>query len=304
MKPDDKQVKFIAEVSSNHHRDLDRCFEFVNTAAALGCYAVKFQLFRIDELFAPEILANSKTHRDRRQWELPAAFIPEIASRCWEKGIRFGCTPFFLEAVDILHPHVDFFKISSYELLWDALLARCAQTGKPVVLSTGMADLDEIEHAVSCLKENGCAAPVLLHCVSSYPSRPESCNLAAIGTLRDRFGLAVGWSDHSVSPATISRAVHHWNAEFVEFHLDLDAAGEEYSMGHCWLPHQIEDVIDAVNLGLSADGNGIKEPAPSEEKDRQWRADPKDGLRPRLALRNSRHGPHVPDMTAAASKQP
>ena len=92
----------------------------------IGCDGVKFQLFRIDELFAPEILRKSAQHRARKDWELPEVFLEPIAQRCRERELEFGCTPFFLEAVPILAPFVDFLKIASYELLWDDLIAACA----------------------------------------------------------------------------------------------------------------------------------------------------------------------------------
>ena len=144
---------FISEVSSNHAGDLDRCLEFIDVSAEIGCDAVKFQLFQVEKLFAPEVLASSEEHRNRREWELPSEFIPHIAERCRSRGVQFCCTPFDLEAVDELAPHVDFLKIASYELLWDDLLVACAQTGKPVILSTGMATLDEIQAAVARLRQ-------------------------------------------------------------------------------------------------------------------------------------------------------
>lgn len=280
-------VKFIAEVSSNHHRSLERCNEFIDKAAEIGCYGVKFQLFKIEKLFAKEILDQSGEHRKRKQWELPIEFLPELAERCKHRGIKFGCTPFYLDAVDELLPYVDFYKIASYELLWHALIERCANTRKPLIISTGMADLLEISAAVNVVKKSGCDDLTVLHCVSGYPTPVEQCNLAAIHTIRKDTGLSVGWSDHSVSPAVIYRAVHTWKANTIEFHLDLDKHGEEYGSGHCWLPDQIADVIAVVNTGLLADGNGEKRPLPVEEPDRNWRADPSDGLRPMIPLRKT-----------------
>ncbi|WP_341327687.1 N-acetylneuraminate synthase family protein [Methylotuvimicrobium sp. KM2] len=273
-------VKFIAEVSSNHRCDLERSLAFIDTAAKAGCQAIKFQLFKIDRLFVPEVLANSEKHRKRREWELPVEFLPALAKRCQDKGVEFSCTPFYLEAVAELETYVDFYKIASYELLWGDLLIACALTGKPVVLSTGMATMEEIQHAVDVLKNNGCPAPVLLHCTSSYPTPYAEANLAAIDTLRRETGCEVGWSDHTVEPAVIHRAIHKWGAKVVEFHLDLDGKGEEFAAGHCWLPDQIAAVIKDVNKGIEADGDGVKEPVPSELPDRMWRADPIDGLRP------------------------
>lgn len=275
---------FVAEVSSNHHRDLDRCLRFIDTAAEVGCDSVKFQLFRIEELFASEILEKSSVLRARKEWELPVEFLPFLTSRCRELRMQFSCTPFYLQAVEELIPYVDFYKIASYELLWNDLLAACASTRKPVVLSTGMATMDEIGGAVEILR-SGCNDLTLLHCVSGYPSPVNESNLAAIETLADEFNCKIGWSDHSVSPAVIYRAVHRWNASMIEFHLDLDGDGDEFKMGHCWLPDQIKQVIASVEDGFISDGHSDKKPTPSELPDRDWRADPADGLRPLKKLR-------------------
>lgn len=278
-------VRFVAEVSSNHHGDLERCLEFVDTAARIGCDAVKFQLFRIRELFAPEILRRSSKHRDRVAWELPVRFLPTIVQRCRDHGIGFFCTPFYLEAVSELQPFVDAYKISSYELLWINLLEKCANTGKPVILSTGMATWAEVDGAVQALRSFGCHKIMLLHCVSSYPTAPEDCNLAAIGALRDRYGCDTGWSDHSVSPAVLMRAIHRWQSAMVEFHLDLDGTGAEYAGGHCWLPHTMESLIRSVRNSEAADGVQDKGPVACEFAERDWRADPTDGFRPLRGLR-------------------
>lgn len=280
-------VDFVAEVSSNHHRDLDRCLAFIDAAAAIGSDAVKFQLFRIAELFSPEALASKPELRAREEWELPVEFLPALAERCRLRGLEFGCTPFYLEAVETLAPHVDFFKVASYELLWTDLLRRCAATGKPVVLATGMATLDEVTQAAQTLQDAGCRDLTLLHCVSGYPAPVLECNLSAIKTIADASGCRIGWSDHSVSPAVIYRAIHRWGATMIEYHLDLDGTGEEFATGHCWLPDQMREVIETVRTGEAADGTGEKSPAPSETRDREWRADPVDGLRP---LRRTRVG--------------
>jgi sialic acid synthase SpsE len=280
-----KWPSFVAEVSSNHHRDLERCLKFIRTAAGIGCDAVKFQLFRVRELFAPEALRHDPRLPAREAWELPVQFLPDLARGCHEAGILFSCTPFYLEAVGELLPFVDFYKIASYELMWDHLLKACAGTGKPVVLSTGMATLPEVDHACSVLRGAGCQDLTLLHCVSAYPTKPEDCNLAAIATLQDVCQCPVGWSDHSVEPGVISRAVHHWGASMIEFHLDLEGQGAEFSSGHCWLPEAMHEVIRSVRAGLWADGDGEVGPAASELEERKWRADPSDGLRPLLSTR-------------------
>lgn len=273
-------TRFVAEVSSNHARDLTRSLAFVDAAADIGCDAVKFQLFKIRELFAHEALDRYEHLRAREAWELPVEFLPKIAARCRERAIEFSCTPFYLDAVQELEPFVAFFKVASYEMIWDDLVARCARTGKPLVLSTGMATMDEIAHAVEVARGAGCRDLTLLHCVSGYPTPIDECNLAAIETLRNRFGCSVGWSDHSVRPGVVQRAIHRWGASFVEFHLDLDGQGDEFKTGHCWLPNAMQAVITEVRDAVRADGTGVKVPAPSELPDREWRADPADGLRP------------------------
>jgi len=285
---------FIAEVSSNHNRDLVRMKEFIQVAADIGCDGVKFQLFKIKELFAPEILARSEEHQRRVDWELQLEFIPELAEYTHRCGLKFSCTPFYLEAVGVLKPYIDFYKIASYELLWLDLFRACAATGLPVVFSTGMADLEEVKTAVDYLIEYKCKKITVLHCNSAYPTPVEDANLSALVKLEeylepyvDRGFISYGWSDHTVSPAVIYRAVHKYNVHMVEFHLDLDGKGAEYETGHCWLPDQIAEVISNVNTGFTADGNERFEPSLSELPDRSWRADPQDGLRPLKIIRDS-----------------
>jgi N-acetylneuraminate synthase len=280
-------IRFISEVSSNHAQSLQRSLNFIDRSADAGCHAVKFQLFKIHQLFSQEALKEKPSLLERKGWELPVDFLPVLAARCKERKILFSCTPFYLEAVEELQPYVDFYKIASYELLWDDLLSACARTGKPVILSTGMATIPEITHAVHVLRSNGCARPTLLHCTSAYPTPYEEANLAAIETLRNATGCEVGWSDHTVEPAVLNRAIYKWGATTIEFHLDLDGNGEEFSAGHCWLPDQIAQVIEDINKGFVADGSGVKEPVPSELPDRDWRADPSDGLRPLKSIRSS-----------------
>ena len=274
------RTRFIAEVSSNHHRDLKRSLAFIDAAANVGCDAVKFQLFRIRELFSPEALAFKPELLKREAWELPVSFLAPIAERCRTAGVQFSCTPFYLEAVGELRPLVDFFKVASYELMWDDLLIACAKTGKRVVLSTGMATLDEVGHAVDVLRAAGCKDLVLLHCVSGYPTPVDQCNLSAIATMRDAFACSVGWSDHSVNAGVVTRAVSRWGATVIEFHLDLDGTGDEFKTGHCWLPGQIASVIAMVRDGETGDGSDVKGPVALEKTEREWRADPSDGLRP------------------------
>lgn len=278
-------TKFIAEVSSNHHQDLARCLNFIDVASDIGCDAVKFQLFQLDELFAIEARRARPEFEERRNWELPVEYLPALKDHCEKKEIEFSCTPFYLSAVSELEPYVNFYKIASYELLWHDLILEVAKTGKELVLSTGMATLTEIEQAVSIFRSASSAELTLLHCISGYPTPLKDCNLGAIETIRKNFNIPVGWSDHSRSKLVVERSISKWGATMIEFHLDLDGNGDEFKTGHCWLPEEIGEVIANVkNYGL-IDGSGDKEPMASETFDREWRADPIDGQRP---LRNTR----------------
>lgn len=282
---------FIAEVCSNHNGSLTRALALIDQAAAIGCTGVKFQLFRLDKLYAPEAL-NHPDYRQmlqaRRAWELPLEWLPMLANRCRQRGVKFGCTPFYLEAVDELLPFVDFYKVASYNLLHADLLVKVAKTGKPVMLSTGMATVSEISDAVWIL--DSCPAVTLLHCISVYPTPLNQCDpLATRYLYRFLPGhplWSVGWSDHTVKPGAIYHFTLTSNVKVVEFHLDLDGAGSEYSLGHCWLPGEIGPVIEAVKEArsiLAAPPTG--DFSPVEEKERLWRADPGDGLRPVREMR-------------------
>ena len=282
-------VKFISEISSNHSCDIDRIRKFIEVSAKIGCYAVKFQLFKIDQLFSREVLEKSKMHRSRKKWELPIEFIPEIKKICLENNIKFGCTPFYLGAVEYLDKYVDFFKISSYEILWKNLLEACSKTNKKVIISTGMANLKEIKQAVEIMNLNKSKFE-LLHCISSYPTPPNEANLSAISVLQKKFNCNVGLSDHSVNSEILKRAIYKWNAKIIEFHLDLDGKGEEYESGHCWLPKKIKSLISEVNNSEIYDGVFKKIPMKSEANDRNWRADPSDGLRPIKKFRKKYNG--------------
>ncbi len=279
------RIKFISEVCSNHNSNLPRALNFVDKSAEIGCYSVKFQLFKISKLFAPEIIEKSKTHKFREKWELNPQFIEKIANRCLKKQIYFSCTPFYLDAVDYLKEYVKFFKIASYELLWDDLLQKCAETKKPVIISTGMASFKEIERAYKKLKNFGCKDISIMHCVSNYPAKLGDCNLSTISKLKSKLKCKVGWSDHSKSFDVIARSIHKWKSEMVEFHMDLDGKGVEYNFGHCWLPSEIRPLIRHFNGPHLYDGKPKIYPTESEKKEQKWRRDPIDGYRPIISTR-------------------
>ncbi len=283
---DAKEPFFIAEVSSNHSQNLERCIEFVNVSAEIGCDAVKFQFFRVDDLFSKEAINANPDILIRKNWELPMDFVKSISHAAKKNKISFGISPFSIDSVQKLNPYVDFFKIASYELLWHDLILECIKTEKPLILSTGMSNIEEIQSTTDFIKEHNFNNYSLLHCTSAYPTPPNDCNLAAIETLRDQFNCKVGWSDHSVSDSVILRSIYKWNAEIIEFHLDLEGNGAEFGSGHCWLPQNMKKTIERVQIGMNSDGDGKKIPVESEISDRDWRADPSDGLRPMKYMRS------------------
>lgn len=267
-------VKFIAELGSNHNGSLDRIYKLIDTAKEIGCQCVKFQLFN-ENLYAPQC---TKQRKQLHKWRLPEEYIPEIAMYCKEKDIEFGCTPFFLGAVNILYPFVDWYKVGSYELLWLDLIKAVARTGKPVILSTGMGTIEELDNALIATK--GTDDITLLHCNSTYPALPRECLLQNIKGLKT-YDVSVGWSDHTRHPGIIYAAIAH-GAEVIEFHMDLEnGKGWESKYGHCWSPHEIQEVIDNVRIGEIASQPVTENTLTAL---RQQRTDT-DGMRPMREIR-------------------
>jgi sialic acid synthase SpsE len=289
-------TRLIAELGSNHNGDRSRALELVDRCADAGAHAVKVQAFRIEDLFTPEVRAARPELEARRAWELPLDLLPALRERCDTRGLQLGATPFGLWAIAPLLEHVDFLKVASYELLWHDLIAACARTGRPLILSTGMATLDEVLAAVAVARDAGAADLRLLHCVSGYPMPPAQANLAAIATLREATGCPVGWSDHSVDADVVARAAGRWGATDVELHVDLDGQGHEAGE-HNWMPEGLAALAAALTAPADPadpaqsptpgpfDGTGEKLPQPVEQFDVAWRADPSDGLRPLRATR-------------------
>lgn len=276
---------FIAEVSSNHNGNLERCLEFVRVAAEIGCDGIKFQAFQITKLFAPEALTAKPELQQRRAWELPVAYLPKIKEACLKYNLQLGCTPFDVDSAVAVAPYLDFIKIASYNLLDWKLLRACANLNKRLVISTGMGDPYEIADALQTIKRYKNDV-TLLHCVSQYPTSLQDCNLAHIDILRARYGVKVGWSDHSHNQTVIYSVVMRHNVSMVEFHLDLDGLGDEFNFGHCWFPDEIQPIITGCRALSIIDGDGNKSIlSPSEQQERLWRADPSDGLRPVKIMR-------------------
>lgn len=274
-------TKLIAEIGSNHNRSLKRCFKIIDEAKKLGFYAVKFQLFKIDKLFSKEAKKTYKIISKKKKRELPLSFLPKLFKYCKKKKIKFSCTPFDLESVEILKPYVDFYKVASYEMNWKDLLEACAKTKKPIILSTGMARFTEVKKAYQTIfKINKKIS--LLHCVSAYPANPRSCNLNSIKYLKSKFNCKVGWSDHTVNPLIIYNVIKEQKADFIELHFDLDGLGWEEKEGnkHCWMPQNLKNTLHYISNEKTINGSLKKNFSLEEKDERKFRADPYDGLRP------------------------
>ena len=285
---------FIAEICSNHLNDFNRCKKIIDKAKEIGCDAVKFQLFKASRLFSPEILKNSKSHRNIKKLELSKELIPKLYNYTKKKKLDFGCTPFDLDSLKFLKNYLDFYKIGSYELLRTDLFLECMKIKKRIIFSTGMATQKEICDVLNLFKKKNFYNFSILRCVSSYPADIKMINLKSIKTLKKlvekKFKgkkIRVGWSDHSRDKGVVLKSIYKYESDIVEFHLDLDGKGPEYKAGHCWLPAEIKEVIELSKYSKQFDGNGKLRYSKAEKKERDWRSDPCDGLRPMKSYRKN-----------------
>jgi len=292
-------VRWICEISSNHNGSLERAMALLEAAAEAGFTDVKTQAFHVEQLFAPEALEARPELLERKQYEVPAHWHRTLRQEANARGMRYGVTPCSLSVLEEIVPYVDWLKIGSYSLLDVKLLKAAASTGLPLVVSNGMATEKEVNDALFTLsnvylrdwKKIGDPLPPrplsFLHCVSSYPAPPHEANLRSIPFLKKRFGFTWGWSDHTVSNLVVGRAQFVHGAELIELHWDLeDGLGAEAA--HSWTPAERLPIYHAASdQGFYAcDGKAeVKAPSVSESSERDWRADPEDGLRPLKALR-------------------
>lgn len=201
----------IAELSGNHNQSLDRAMEIVEAAAAAGAHALKLQTYTADtmtidlaerEFFIADkgsLWQGESLYALYQKAHTPWDWHKPIFDRCRELGMIGFSTPFDATAVDFLESlDVPCHKIASFENIDLPLIARVARTGKPIIMSTGMATLAEIDEAVRCARANGCDRLILLQCTSSYPAHPAASNLRTIPHMRDLFGCPVGLSDHTM----------------------------------------------------------------------------------------------------------
>jgi len=225
----------IAELSANHDGSIERAKKIISAAASAGADAIKIQTYTADTLTIncdndhfslKEGLWAGRTLYDLyEEASLPWEWTEELQRHAEGLGIVFFSTPFDETAVDFLENlNVPMYKIASFELVDIPLLKKVGRTGKPVILSTGMGGIEEIEEAVNTLREAGSGEITLLKCTSAYPALPTEANLLTISDMTDRFGCQVGLSDHTLGSAVAVAAVA-LGARVVEKHFTLDRSG-------------------------------------------------------------------------------
>ncbi len=255
----------VAEMSANHGRDFQQAVEILRAAAQSGADAVKLQTYTPDGLTIdcdhPRFRIEGTVWAGRTLYDLyaeaamPWPWQPKLKRIADELGLALFSTPFDSAAVDFLEGmQVPAYKVASFELVDLPLLRRVAQTGKPVILSTGMATLAEIDEAVRTIREAGGRQLALLKCTSAYPATAEAMDLRTIPHLADAFGVPVGLSDHTLEPAVPVAAVA-LGACIIEKHLTLSRAQDGPYATFSLTPDEFKQTVDAVRIAHAALGS-------------------------------------------------
>lgn len=226
----------IAEMSGNHNQSLERAFEIVDAAAAAGADAIKLQTYTAETMTLNVSAPGFVIEDDNSLWAgrqlfdlyreayTPWEWHAPIMQRAAERGLQCFSSPFDETAVDFLETlNVPAYKIASFECTDLPLIRKVASTGKPMIISTGMATLAEVDEAVSTARDAGCRELVLLKCTSTYPATPENSNISTIPHLREAFGCEVGLSDHTMGLGVAVAAVAY-GATLIEKHFTLRRA--------------------------------------------------------------------------------
>lgn len=258
----------LAEIGINHNGDVQTAKKLIDVAAFAGCEAVKFQKRTVDVVYTPDELAKPRespfgeTNGDlKRGLEFGQAEYGEIDAYCRGKQIAWTASCWDEASVDFIDEYdPPFYKIASASLTDDTLLRHTRSKGKPIVLSTGMSTLDQVDHAVDVL---GTGDLILLHCCSTYPSQYAELNLRVIPVLRERYRVPIGYSGHETGIAS-SVAAAVLGACIVERHVTLDRSlwGSDHAAS--LEPNGIMRVIRDIRLVETALGDGNKTLAPSE----------------------------------------
>jgi len=264
----------IGEAGVNHNGSLELARKLIDTAVDAGCDAVKFQTFQAEKVCSPAAAKASYQQQTTeaeesqldmvRKLELPFTAFRELHQYCIDRGILFLSTPFDDESADFLASlSMPAFKIPSGEITNVFFLEHIARKGRPLIVSTGMATLEEVAVAVEIIRATGNRQMVLLQCVSNYPADPHSMNLRAMHTLEKEFGVAAGLSDHSVG-TEIAFAAVALGACVIEKHFTLnkDLPGPDHRAS--LEPHELAHLVKGIRHIEAALGDGIKRPVAEE----------------------------------------
>lgn len=258
-------VYVIAEISANHQQDYDQAVRIVQAARQAGADAVKLQTYTPDtitiESDRPEFQIGEGTlwkgkelYALYREAYTPWDWQPRLKQVADELGLDCFSSPFDATAVDFLERmKVPAYKVASFELVDIPLIQRIARTGKPLIMSTGMATIEEIEEALLAAREAGATQIALLKCTSAYPAPPEEMNLRTIPELARRFGVPVGLSDHTMGTAVPVAAVA-LGACIIEKHLTLSRANKGPDSAFSLEPHEFKAMVEAVRTTEKALG--------------------------------------------------
>lgn len=251
----------IAEVGSNHNGSLEQAKKLIDVAVKAKIDAVKFQIFKAEELSADE-----KTQRSLKEFELRREWIKELNEYAKRKNIMFLATPFDIEAVDLLDEiNAPAFKIASGDLTDLPLIKYIAEKGKPIIQSVGLGSLDEIREALDVIYSTGNENVALLHCVVRYPTKPEDANLKVIKTLKREFQVPVGFSDHTMEISVPIGAVA-LGANIIEKHFTLDRKLEGPDHPYALEPEELKSMIKGIRDVEKALGSEIKQVGELERK--------------------------------------
>lgn len=254
----------VAEAGSNHNGNLDQALAMIDAAKVAGVDAVKFQNFKAEKLYClnagvSDYLPVKKPIYDIiKSMEMPVEWISTLADYCKSKELVFFSAPFDEESADALDPYVELFKIASYEITHMPLIRHVARKGKPVILSTGTADIDEVGQAVAWCQAEGNDQVILLQCTASYPAPPGSLNVRALVTMRETFELPTGLSDHSRDPLVAPMAAATLGANVIEKHFTLSNRLPGPDHGYAVEPDELAEMVVAVRKVEQVLGNGEK----------------------------------------------
>ena len=269
-------VYFIAEAGSNHNRSFEQALGLIDVAAECGADAVKFQTFRAEALYPrragqTDYLKVPRSIYDLiHEMEMPLGWIPELFAYCQERRIDFLSTPFDERSANALLPYVPAFKIASYEMTHHGLVQHCARLGKPLIMSTGTANLDEVGEAVAAARAVGCEELVLLQCTAKYPAPLSALHVRTLPTMAAAFGVPVGLSDHSREALPGPLAAVALGAAVIEKHFTLSNRLPGPDHAYALEPAELAELIRHVRQLEQALGSPEKRYAPEEEELRRF----------------------------------